>query len=116
MARYDTYTQFDDRMLEELDRGFIGFNNRLRPDQLTSGILFDSQNGRMAQNGEWQTRKGIDNIKAPLATGGSALTLPFTLDDGGTEPQLNDGAVNEIYGSCIFRFEKRMNNLILYIR
>jgi hypothetical protein len=89
-------------MLEELDRGFIGFNNRLRPDQLTSGILFDSQNGRMAQNGEWQTRKGIDNIKAPLATGGSALTLPFTLDDGGTEPQLNDGAVNEVYGSCIF--------------
>ena len=81
MARYDTYTRFDDRMLEELDRGFIGFNNRLRPDQLTSGILFDSKNGRMAQNGEWQTRKGIDNIKAPLAVGGSALTLPFTLDD-----------------------------------
>ena len=102
MARYDTYTRFDDRMLEELDRGFIGFNNRLRPDQLTSGILFDSQNGRMAQNGEWQTRKGIDNIKAPLAVGGSALTLPFNLDDGGTEPQLNDGAVNEVYGSCIF--------------
>ncbi len=102
MARYDTYTRFDDRMLEELDRGFIGFNNRLRPDQLTSGVLFDSQNGRMAQNGEWQTRKGIDNIKAPLSVGGSALTLPFTLDDGGTEPQLNDTAVNEIYGSCIF--------------
>lgn len=102
MARYDTYTQFDDRMLEELDRGFIGFNNRLRPDQLTSGILFDSRNGRMAQNGEWQTRKGIDNIKAPLSVGGSALTLPFDLDDGGTEPQLNDTAVNEIYGSCIF--------------
>ena len=102
MARYDTYTRFDDRMLEELDRGFIGFNNRLRPDQLTSGILFDSRNGRMAQNGEWQTRKGIDNIKAPLAVGGSALTLPFDLDDGGTEPELNDNAVNEIYGSCIF--------------
>jgi len=102
MARYDTYTRFDDRINEELDRGFIGFNNRLRPDQLTSGILFDSQNGRMAQNGEWQTRKGIDNIKAPLAVGGSALTLPFDLDDGGTEPQLNDNAVNEVYGSCIF--------------
>ena len=81
MARYDTYNRFDDRINEELDRGFIGFNNRLRPDQLNSGILFDSQNGRMAQNGEWQTRKGIDNIKAPLAVGGSALTLPFTLDD-----------------------------------
>ena len=56
----------------------------------------------MARNGEWQTRKGIDNIKAPLAVGGSALTLPFDLDDGGTEPQLNDNAVNEVYGSCIF--------------
>ena len=81
MARYDTYTRFDDRINEELDRGFIGFNNRLRPDQLTAGILFDSQNGRMAQNGEWQTRKGIDNIKAPLATGTGALTLPFYLMD-----------------------------------
>ena len=102
MARYDTYTSKDDVIREDLDIGFKGFNNRLRPDQLTAGILFDSQNGRMAQNGEWQTRKGIDNIKAPLAVGGSALTLPFDLDDGGTEPQLNDGAVNEVYGSCIF--------------
>ena len=81
MSRYSTYGALDDRIGEELERGFIGFNNRLRPDQLTSGILFDSQNGRMAQNGEWQTRKGIDNIKAPLAVGGSALTLPFDLDD-----------------------------------
>mgnify|MGYP003149185248 CR=1 FL=1 len=81
MARYDTYNRFDDRINEELDRGFIGFNNRLRPDQLNSGILFDSQNGRMAQNGEWQTRKGIDNIKAPLSTGTAALTLPFYLMD-----------------------------------
>jgi hypothetical protein len=102
MARYDTYSSGDDRIAEELDRGYIGFNNRLRPDQLTTGILFDSKNGRMSQNGEWQTRKGIDNIKAPLAVGGSALTLPFDLDDGGTRPELNDAAVNDVYGSCIF--------------
>ena len=89
-------------MLEDLDMGFVGFNNRLRPDQLPRGVLADSKNGRMDQNGEWQTRKGIDNIIAPLSAGGSALTLPFTLDDGGTEPQLNDSAINEIYGSCIF--------------
>lgn len=81
MARYDTYTQFDDRMLEDLDMGYVGFNNRLRPDQLPKGLLADSKNGRMNQNGEWQTRKGINNVIAPLATGGSALTLPFTLDD-----------------------------------
>ena len=81
MARYDTYTRLDDRVLEDLDVGFVGFNNRLRPDQLPRGLLADSKNGRMNQNGEWQTRKGMDNIIAPLATGGSALTLPFTLDD-----------------------------------
>jgi hypothetical protein len=81
MARYDTYTSKDDVIREDLDIGFKGFNNRLRPDQLTAGILFDSQNGRMAQNGEWQTRKGIDNIKAPLSTGANTLTLPFYLMD-----------------------------------
>jgi hypothetical protein len=95
MARYDTYTQFDDRMLEDLDMGFVGFNNRLRPDQLPKGLLADSKNGRMEQNGEWhladskngrmeqngewQTRKGIDNIKSPLAVGGSALTMMMML-------------------------------------
>jgi hypothetical protein len=102
MARYDTYIRGDDRVQEELDFGFIGFNNRLRPDQLKPGILGDSQNGRLSENTEWQTRKGIDNIKAPLAVGGSALTLPFNLDDTGTRPELNDNAVNEVYGSCIF--------------
>ena len=81
MARYDTYTQFDDRMLEDLDMGFVGFNNRLRPDQLPRGVLADSKNGRMDQNGEWQTRKGIDNIIAPLSLGSNALNLPFYLMD-----------------------------------
>jgi hypothetical protein len=100
MARYDTYTRFDDRMSEELDRGFIGFNNRLRPDQLTAGILFDSQNGRMAQNGEWQTRKGIDNIKAPLSNGGTAMSLPFFL--------INDATgytSNTLVAASIFKFD-----------
>ena len=100
MARYDTYTRFDDRISEELDRGFIGFNNRLRPDQLTAGILFDSQNGRMAQNGEWQTRKGIDNIKAPLSTGTSALTLPFFLMDA----DITTNSVSVSSGELILNF------------
>ena len=81
MARYDTYSSGDDRIIEDLDSGYIGFNNRLRPDQLVKGILADSQNGRLAVNGEWQTRKGISNFKAPLATGSAALTLPFYLMD-----------------------------------
>ncbi len=76
MARYDTYSQLDDVMTEDLDRAFSGFNNRLRPDQLKSGILADSKNGRMSLNGEWQTRKGIENLSAPVTTG-AAPTIPF---------------------------------------
>ena len=34
MPRYDKYGPQDDVTLEDLDIGFTGFNNRLRPDQL----------------------------------------------------------------------------------
>ena len=57
MPRYSTYGNRDDRVAEDGDRGFVGFNNRLRPDQLSAGILADSQNGRMGLNGEWEVRK-----------------------------------------------------------
>ena len=77
MARYDAYSSGDDRIQEELDTAYIGFNNRLRPDQLTAGILAESKNGRLDTNGEWQTRKGMSNIIAPLSTGTAALTIPF---------------------------------------
>ena len=100
MARYDTYIRGDDRVQEELDFGFIGFNNRLRPDQLKPGILGDSQNGRLSENTEWQTRKGIDNIKAPLSTGTAALTLPFFL--------INDASgytSNTLVAASIFKFD-----------
>ena len=39
MPRYSAYGSRDDRVKEDGDRGFIGFNNRLRPDQLKPGIL-----------------------------------------------------------------------------
>ena len=97
MARYNSYGALDDRMLEDLDTGFKGFNNRLRPDQLERGILADSQNGRMDTNGEWQTRKGIDNIIAPSSTGSLGLVLPFDLP-----ANLADDNINAIYGSCVF--------------
>ena len=66
MARYDSYGQNDDRMVEELDTGFIGFNNRLRPDQLSPGLLTSSSNGRLGINGEWQTRKPMSFLAAPF--------------------------------------------------
>ena len=100
MPRYSTYGNRDDRVAEDGDRGFVGFNNRLRPDQLKPGILADSQNGRMGLNGEWQVRKGIDEILTPVTTTG-ALTLTFTLNDS-SPPTIDDDAVEGLYGSCAF--------------
>lgn len=102
MPRYSTYGSLDDQVQEDGDRSFSGFNNRLRPDQLDPGVLADSQNGRMGTNGQWQVRKGVDTLLSPVAVGATALTLPFNLDDTGTPPELNDGAVNQLYGSCPF--------------
>ena len=84
MPEYRTYGRRDDRISRDGDVGFVGFNNRLRPDQLQSGLLADSQNIRLDRNGEAQVRKGVELITAPLAIGGAALVLPFYLvsDDG----------------------------------
>jgi len=77
MPRYSSFGQLDDQLIDDADLGFVNMNNRLRPDQLKAGVLADSRNGRMGINGEWQTRKGINVINAPVVVGGSALTLPF---------------------------------------
>lgn len=102
MPRYSSYGSLDDRVQEDGDRSFSGFNNRLRPDQLEAGILADSQNGRMGTNGQWQVRKGVDTLLSPVASGVGALTLPFNLDDTGTPPEIDDDAVNQLYGACPF--------------
>jgi len=106
MPRYSTYGARDDRVAEDGDRGFVGFNNRLRPDQLKPGILADSQNGRMGLNGEWEVRKGIDEILTPVTTT-NALTIPFTLPTSGqigdeTTAIIDDDAIEGLYGSCAF--------------
>ena len=76
MARYDTYVRFDDRKLEEQELGFKGFNDRLRPDQIGPGLLQKSENGRLDLNGQWQSRKGVQNRLSPFAVSGTALRLP----------------------------------------
>jgi hypothetical protein len=106
MPRYSAYGARDDRVQEDGDRGFVGFNNRLRPDQLKPGMLADSQNGRMGLNGQWEVRKGIDQILTPVTTTG-ALVLDFTLPTlgqigDGTTAIIDDGAVEGLYGSCAF--------------
>lgn len=76
MPEYRSYGALDDRIAKDGDRGFIGFNNRLRPDQLQPGMLADAQNIRLDRNGEAQVRKGIELIEAPFAVGGDVLRLP----------------------------------------
>jgi hypothetical protein len=105
MPEYRSYGARDDRVAKDGDVGFIGFNNRLRPDQLQAGMLADAQNIRLDRNGEAQVRKGVELISEPLAVGTDALTLPFDLPTtgqigDGITAILDDDAVNEIYGSC----------------
>ena len=78
MPEYRTYGANDDRILEDLDMGYTGFNDYLRPDQLDRGLLASSKNGRLGLNGEWQVRPGIDLVKAPFASGDDVLRLPIT--------------------------------------
>ena len=63
-----------------MDVGFVGFNTYSRPDQLPSGMLANSSNGRLGKNGEWQVRKGINVIKAPFASGDAVLRLPTSAE------------------------------------
>jgi hypothetical protein len=82
---YRAYGALDDRINQDGDVGFVGFNNRLRPDQLQPGLLADSQNMRLGRNGEAQVRKGIRVIEAPFAVSTSGvLVLP-------TAAQIGDG-------------------------
>jgi len=86
MARYDKFGGLDDPINTDGDYGFVGFNNRMRPDQLQRGMLADAQNIRLDRNGEAQVRKGVELIEAPFAVGGDVLRLPVTaeIDDGVT--------------------------------
>ena len=95
MPEYRTYANLDDRIAKDGDVGFIGFNNRMRPDQLPPSLLADAQNLRTDRRGEAQVRKGIDLIVSPLSTGASALTLPFFLvaDDTSVTATQTGGAV-----------------------
>ena len=79
MPRYSSYGNSDDRVIEDLDLGFTGYNNRLRSDQLPRGFLSQSINGRLDLNGEWTVRKGITNIVAPFTVAGNAIRLGSSL-------------------------------------
>jgi hypothetical protein len=65
MPRYSAYGARDDRVQEDGDRGFVGFNN------------------------QWEVRKGIDQILTPVTTTG-ALVLPFGIVDTDTDAAIAD--------------------------
>jgi len=94
MSRYDTYKAGDDRKLEEQELGFKGFNDRLRPDQIQSGLLQKSENARLDLNGQWQSRKGVQNRLSPFAVSGTALRLP-------TEDEVTAGTVTLLSHSIL---------------
>ena len=102
MPRYSGYGANDSKIADEFDTGYFGFNNRFRPDQLKPGVLADSRNGRMDLNGEWQVRKGIENITSELVAGTSGIVLNFALDDTGTPPVINNDAQPRIWASCAY--------------
>ena len=79
MSRYGSYGRLDDQVLQDIDLGFAGFNDRLRPDQLLPGMLEKCENARLDRNGEWKLRFGYDLQLAPLAVGDTALRLPFNV-------------------------------------
>ena len=109
MARYDRYGKQDDRIAEELDTGFTGFNNRLRPDQLPTGVLTESNNGRLGLNGEWQTRKPVNFLAAPfqpapLKVGSVRLHNNAWPSITGT-PSISSNTVTIAFGSNAFPYE-----------
>ena len=116
MSRFSSYGQADSQMLDEIDAGFFGFNNRFRPDQLKSGVLADSQNGRMDLNGEWQVRKGVDVISGSLLIAGSGINVgTAVLDDGGTGPVIKPFQTLEgLVHFLILLNQETINTLLLH--
>lgn len=79
MASFRSYGGLDDQPLVDGDVGFVGMNQRERPNQLRAGELFLSKNGRI--DGYWQPRKGIELVSGALSNSANPLKLPFIVLD-----------------------------------
>lgn len=75
MPIYSQYGSIDTRFAETGDNAFLRVNNRLRPDQLKSGEIAESINGRMDLNGAWQPRKGVQVVGGTLTANTRAIQL-----------------------------------------
>lgn len=97
MPRYASFGRLDSQLVDDGDTAFVRINQRLRPDQLKPGEVAVSQNGRMDVDGAWQPRIGYRNVFSNITSGVGAPVLPINLPFN-----LNDGAVNAVYGSCLY--------------
>lgn len=89
MSRYRTYGKLDDPFIIEGDTFFLRMNARLRPSQLQAGEVALSQNGRMSEDGTWQTRKGLQTLSGSITLDSAAVRLPYRVLGG----QRNAGVV-----------------------
>ena len=76
---YRSTGSLDDAVLTDGDRGFVGVNQRLQPNQLQAGEVRASVNGRM--DGFWKPRKSVLSRVGALTTASSGLEVPFLLID-----------------------------------
>lgn len=77
MTKYRTFGKLDDQFVTEGDTFFTRMNARLRPNQLKPGEVALSKNGRMNEDGTWQTRKGLNTLFGSITTGNDAIRLPW---------------------------------------
>lgn len=79
MSQFSSTGGMDDAIVEDVDRGFTGVNQRLQLNQLQETEVRESLNGRM--EGYWRPRKGVVEKTSALTTSGTPLQLPFYLID-----------------------------------
>ena len=89
MTKYRTFGKLDDQFITEGDTFFTRMNARLRPNQLKPGEVALSKNGRMNEDGTWQTRKGLNTLFGSITTGNDAIRLPWVA----TSAQRQSGVV-----------------------
>lgn len=89
MTKYRTFGKLDDQFVTEGDTFFTRMNARLRPNQLQPGEVALSKNGRMNEDGTWQTRKGLNTLFGSITTGNDAIRLPWVA----TSAQRQSGVV-----------------------
>lgn len=77
MTKYRTFGKLDDQFVTEGDTFFTRMNARLRPNQLQPGEVALSKNGRMNEDGTWQTRKGLSTLFGSITSGADSIRLPW---------------------------------------